>query len=64
MRSVTAAASPGDARSGSGKRSGRPARSRTLRGRMRQPRRASSVPITAIGTTGTPLSSASRPMPR
>ena len=37
MRSVTAAASPGDACSGTGKRSGRPARRRTLRGRTRHP---------------------------
>ena len=31
---------------------------------MRQPRRTSSVPITATGTTGAPVSSARRPTPR
>ena len=37
---------------------------RTLCGRMRQPLRIASVPITATGTTGAPVSSASRPTPR
>ena len=37
---------------------------RTLCGRMRQPRRTASVPMTAIGTTGAPVSSARRPTPR
>ena len=64
IRSVTAAASRCDGFSTSGKRSARPTRSRTRCGRMRQPRRTASVPITAIGTTGAPVSSASRPTPR
>ena len=64
MRSVTARASAGEAASTSGKLSARPARIRTLWGRIRQPRRTDSVPITATGITGTPLSSASRPTPR
>ena len=62
--SVTAVASPGEASSVRGKRNGRPARIRTLRGRIRQPFLTSSVPITATGTTGAPVSSASRPTPR
>ena len=37
---------------------------RTLWGLIRQPRRIASVPITATGTTGAPVSSASRPTPR
>ena len=37
---------------------------RTLWGRIRHPRRTASVPITATGTTGAPVSSASRPTPR
>ena len=64
MRSVTAAASCGEAASTCGKVSGRPTRMRTLCGRMRQPLRIASVPITATGTTGAPVSSASRPTPR
>ena len=64
MRSVTAAARAGDADSTFGKVSGLPMRIRTLRGRMRQPLRTVSVPITATGTTGAPVSSASRPTPR
>jgi hypothetical protein len=64
MRSVTAAASCGDACSTFGKVSGLPIRMRTLCGRIRQPLRTASVPITAIGTTGAPVSSASRPTPR
>ena len=52
MRSVTAAASCGEAASTCGKVSGRPTRMRTLCGRMRQPLRIASVPITATGTTG------------
>ena len=47
-----------------GKRSARPARMRTLWGRIRQPLRTASVPITATGTTGAPVSSARRPTPR
>ena len=35
-----------------------------MRGRIRQPLRMSSVPMIAIGTTGAPVSSASRPTPR
>ena len=64
MRSVTAPASAGEGRSTRGNRRGRPQRIRTRWGRMRQPRRTASVPITATGTTGAPLSSASRPTPR
>ena len=64
MRSVTAAASCGDACSTRGKVSGRPTRMRTLCGRNRQPRRIASVPMTATGTTGAPVSSARRPTPR
>ena len=64
MRSVTAPASAGDGRSTRGNVSARPARMRTLCGRIRQPRRTASVPITATGTTGAPVSSARRPTPR
>ena len=64
MRSVTAAASCGEACSTFGNVSGLPTRMRTLCGRMRQPLRTASVPITATGTTGAPVSSARRPTPR
>ena len=64
MRSVTAAASCGEAFSTFGKCSGRPIRIRTLCGRIRHPLRTDSVPITATGTTGAPVSSARRPTPR
>jgi hypothetical protein len=64
MRSVTAPASCGEADSTFGKVSGRPTRMRTLCGRMRQPSRTASVPKIATGTTGAPVSSASRPTPR
>ena len=64
IRSVTVAASAGEGRSVRGKVSGVPARSRTLRGRMRQPRRTCSEPWTATGSTAAPVSSASRPTPR
>ena len=64
IRSVTALASSGEGLSTTGKVSGRPARTRTLCGRIRQPRRTASVPMTATGTTGAPVSSASRPTPR
>ena len=37
---------------------------RTLCGRMRQPLRTASEPMIATGTTGAPVSSARRPMPR
>jgi len=47
-----------------GKRRALPARMRTLCGRMRHPRRTRSVPMTATGTTGAPVSSARRPTPR
>ena len=47
-----------------GKVSARPARTLTLRGRMRMPRRTCSVPWTATGSTAAPVSSASRPKPR
>ena len=47
-----------------GRSSAVPARSRTLRGRIRQPRRTCSLPITATGRTGAPVSSARRPTPR
>ena len=64
MRSVTAAASCGEGSSTRGKCSARPTRMRTLCGRMRQPLRTASVPMTATGTTGAPVSNASRPTPR
>ncbi len=64
MRSVTAWASCGEGSSTRGKCSARPTRMRTLCGRMRQPLRTASVPMTATGTTGAPDSSASRPTPR
>ena len=64
IRSVTLAASAGEGFSVRGKVSGLPARSFTLRGRMRQPRRTCSEPWTAIGSTAAPVSSASRPTPR
>ena len=52
IRSVTVAASAGEGFSVRGKVSGLPARSLTLRGRIRQPRRTCSVPWTATGSTG------------
>ncbi len=64
IRSVTVWARLGDGRSVCGKVIALPARRRTLRGRIRQPSRTCSVPITATGMTGTPDSSASRPTPR
>ncbi len=64
IRSVTVAASAGEGRSVRGKVSGLPARSLTLRGRIRQPRRTCSEPWTAIGSTAAPVSSARRPTPR
>ena len=64
MRSVTAAASVRDGAWTCGKVSARPTRMRTLCGRMRQPLRTASVPMMATGTTGAPVSSASRPTPR
>ena len=47
-----------------GKVSGAPQRRCTLTGLIRQPSRACSLPVTAIGTTGAPLWSANRPTPR
>ena len=47
-----------------GRSAARPTRTRTLCGRMRQPLRIASVPMMATGTTGAPVSSASRPTPR
>ena len=64
IRSVTVAARLGDGFSVCGNVIGVPARRRTLRGRMRQPRRTYSVPVTATGSTGAPVSSARRPTPR
>ena len=63
-RTVTSRASEDEGDSTRGKVSGRPQRAATFTGRIRRPRRARSVPVTAIGTTGAPLSSASRPTPR
>ena len=59
-----AAACRGSRSSGRGKRSARPHRIDTRRGRMRQPLRMSSVPRIATGTIGAPVSSARRPTPR
>ena len=64
MRSVTAVASVRDGAWTCGKVSARPTRTRTLCGRTRQPLRIASVPMMATGTTGAPVSSASRPTPR
>ena len=64
MRSVTSPARNGDGLSTRGKVSGAPKRRCTFTGLIRQPRRACSLPDTAIGTTGAPLCSATRPTPR
>ncbi len=64
IRPLTVAASDGEGCSVRGKVIVLPARSRTFRGRIRQPRRTCSVPITATGRTEAPVSSASRPAPR
>jgi hypothetical protein len=64
MRSVTAAASCGETSSTCGNVSARPMRTRILCGRIIQPLRTASVPFIATGTTGAPVSSASRPTPR
>ncbi len=64
MRSVTSRARNGDGVSTRGKVSGGPQRMWTLTGLMRQPLRACSELVTAIGTTGMPLWSARRPTPR
>ena len=64
IRAVTVAASEGEGFAVRGKLTGLPARTLTLRGRIRQPRRTCSLPSTAIGITAAPLSSARRPTPR
>ena len=64
MRAVTVAARAGEGWSVRGKVIGRPARSFTLRGLIRHPRRTCSLPTTATGTTAAPVSRASRPTPR
>ena len=58
------AASAGEGRSEPGKVIARPIRRRTLRGRIRQPRRTASLPRTATGTTWAPVCNARRPTPR
>ncbi len=63
IRSVTSPARKGDGLSTRGNVSGAPKRRCTFTGLIRQPRRARSLPVTATGTTGAPLSSASRPTP-
>ena len=63
-RSMTPRASCGEGSSTRGNCSGLPTRRRTLCGRMRQPLRIASVPMTATGTIGAPVSSARRPTPR
>ena len=64
IRAVTVSASACDGRSARGKVIARPRRTFTLRGRIFQPRRTCSVPSTAVGITGAPVCSASRPTPR
>ncbi len=64
MRSVTSPARKGEGSSTRGKVSAGPQRMCTFTGLMRQPRRACSEFVTAIGTTGLPLWSAMRPTPR
>ncbi len=54
----------GSRSSGRGKVSARPQRTVTRPGRINHPRRRRSVPRTATGTTGAPVSSTSRPTPR
>ena len=54
----------GSRSSGRGKVSARPQRTVTRPGRISHPRRRRSVPRTATGTTGAPVSSTSRPTPR
>ena len=63
IRSVTSPARKGDGLSTRGNVSGAPKRRCTFTGLIRHPRRARSLPVTATGTTGAPLSSASRPTP-
>ncbi len=64
IRPVTVAASDGEGFSVCGNETALPARRRTLRGRIFQPRRTCSLPTTATGSTDAPDSSASRPTPR
>jgi hypothetical protein len=64
MRSVTSPARNGDGSSTRGKVTGGPQRMWTLTGLIRQPLRARSEFVTAIGTTGLPLWRARRPTPR
>ena len=64
IRAVTVSASAFEGSSARGKVIALPSRTLTLRGRMRQPRRTFSVPITAVGITGAPVCSARRPTPR
>ena len=64
MRSVTSPARNGEGSSTRGKVSGGPQRMCTFTGLIRQPLRACSEFVTAIGTTGLPLWSARRPTPR
>ena len=64
IRSVTSPARNGDGFSTRGKVSGGPQRTCTFTGLILQPSRARSLPVIAIGTTGAPLSRASRPTPR
>ena len=64
MRSVTSPARKGEGSLTVGKVIGGPQRMCTFTGLMRQPLRARSEFVTAIGTTGLPLSSARRPTPR
>ena len=64
IRPVTVSASACEGSSLRGKVIALPQRTFTLRGRMRQPRRTFSVPMTAVGRIGAPVCSASRPTPR
>ena len=64
IRAVTVSASAGEGLAARGKVIALPSRTLTLRGRIRQPRRTSSVPSTAVGITGAPVCRARRPTPR
>jgi squalene synthase HpnC len=64
IRAVTDSARGGEGFSARGKPIGRPSRTLTWRGRIRQPRRTCSLPKTAAGNTCAPVSSAIRPTPR
>ncbi len=63
MRSATPRAIAGEGRSACGKRSGRPQRRLTLRGRIRQPRRTSSVPMHSHRDDGSPSLQSKPPHP-